>query len=628
MSKANVFCSATVRGEIVSKLRNHLQVHWASPTLHIFMVLLGMSMVRVYSLEMASRTLLDCAGCLGRQSLIFELRFLLLASAAHILGQLHTNRGLRLIARVGVCVMLLLYAVDLVLLQQLHIRLSLDQVKEFHAEYAAMAGFAKQSLGHAPWASTLAIGFVAGLGVAFFRYLVGKQLVRGSPLLALITSAGVVLTGYAEPVNYHLYYLQNPMEAFFSAATRNTPYTPAFHKGIAANPRGATACTQGLGERPNIILVVVESLSMYHSKLFSGINDWTPEFDEASRNGRRFSNFYANGITTEQGLVSILTGEPPIEKGLGGGLTIFEQFEHPADTIPRMLNGLDYQTAFLTTGNLGFLNKGAWLSKIGFSFTEGHDAHFYDGMKRYQFDAAPDDALYDRSLQKIAQLQNSSNAPIFMVLETVTTHAPYVDPTSGNISQEQVFRYADHALGNYIQALKARGFFDNGYVMVMGDHRAMTPAKSHEMTAFGDQAYARLPFSIIGKHQQSGVESTSFSQTDVLPSLRHWLGRGTQCNAADQGVFLPTALKAPACIFTRRSYAQNNVYAQCETSDYTLLLDGDETRFTGAMPGDASLLQEVHALRLNRGFPQGAATATSPTEASKRLAAVAQNPAF
>lgn len=588
---------------IVFSVRNRLLVHWSSPTLHIFMLLLGMSLFRIYSLEMASRTILDCTGCLGRQSLIFEVRFLLLAAAAQFLSQTTSKWGLRLAARSLVCVMVLLYAIDLALLQQLHVRFTLDEVKSFHTEYAVIANFAKQALIHAPLLATVAIAFITVLGITFFRYLGdGKSIARGSTLLALFASTGVVLAGYAEPVSYHLYYLQNPLEAFLETATRNTPYTPTFQNNIGVNPRSAQNCVKGLGERPNIILLIVESLSMYHSKLFSGLNNWTPEFDEASQNGLRFSNFIANGITTEQGLVSILTGEPPIEKGLGRDFTIFEQFQHPVDSVPQMLNGFNYQTVFLTTGNLGFLNKGAWLSKVGFSFIEGHDAHFYDGLKRYQFDAAPDQALYDRSLQKIRQLQRSSNAPIFMVLETVTTHAPYIDPASGDVSQEKVFRYADHVLGNYIHALKAQGFFQGGYLMIMGDHRAMTPLDSAELTAFGDRAYARIPFSIIGERHDGRIESANFSQTDLLPSLRHWLSRGVECTASDQGVFLPDPISAPACIFTRRSYAQNNVFAQCDSSDFSLLLDGDNTRFTGSTSADASLLQEVHALRLNHGF--------------------------
>lgn len=629
MSKNRIFFSIFARGTDASNLGDRLKRICLSPTFQLFAFFAGISLFRVYSLEMASRNILDCAGCLSSQSLIFEMQFLLLAATVHFIGRLHSHSALKLVTRLLVCSMLVLYIVDLVVLQHFHVRLTMHEVLKFSGEYASIKSFFVQTLTGSPSIGMLATAAVIVLGITFLRYLGDKQLARRSPVFALLASSGVVMAGYAEPVSYHLYYLQNPIQAFFESTSRNTPYSPEFKKNVLASTRTDTTCTQSMGARPNIILVVVESLSMYHSELFSGIHNWTPQFDEISQNGRRFSNFVANGVTTEQGLISLLTGEPPIEKGSNSAETIFQQFNHSNNTVPRMLGAMEYQTAFLTTGNLGFLGKGAWLSDIGFSFIEGHDAHYYDGMKRFQFDAAPDDALYGRSLEKITQLHDSSKKPFFMMLETVTTHAPYIDPASGSTSQELVFRYADHALGEYINALEDRGFFDNGYVMIMGDHRAMTPASPDEMTTLGDRAYARLPFSIIGKQTPGSIETESFSQTDLLPSLRHWLGAGTACVGSDQGVFLPTAISTPECIFTRRSYAQNNVYAQCGTSDHSILLDGDESRFTGDNPGTASLLQEVHSLRLNQGFLKSAGSATTtPQDKNKRVTAIVQGSAY
>lgn len=584
---------------------NHNRTRWLSPTFHLFVLLVSLSVFRVYSLEVTSRELLDCTGCLSSQSIVFELRFLLIAVSLHLLGHLFANATFRFVIRLQICLLLLLYAVDLVLLKELHVRLTLQEFRQFSGQFTAVGGYLQQLFSNSPASVLVVIAF----GTVFLRYLGYRSLLRQSPAVPLfLTSGCVLLAGYAEPVGYHLYYLQNPIEAFFETASRNKPYTPAFQPP-PQKAQARAACIDGKGAQPNIILVIVESLSMYHSKLFSGMNDWTPEFDALSRKGLRFNNFHANGVSTEQGLVSLLTGEPPIEKGWKDAKNILQQFGQPSQSIPRMLNALNYQTAFLTTGDLGFLNKGTWLVDMGFSFVEGSDARYYDGLKRFTFNAATDDSLYGRSLEKLTQLQASGKAPVFMVLETVTTHAPYVDPVSGRISQELVFRYADHALGDFVRTLESGGFFENGYVMVLGDHRAMTPASSRELAAYGDRAYTRVPLAIIGHQLDARVEQGSFSQTDLLPSLQHWLGSGTQCFAQNQGVFLPTAAKAPACIFTRRSYAQNNVYAQCGSDDYPILLDGDDTRFVAPHPGPASLLQEVHALRFNQGFQPKPASA-------------------
>jgi glucan phosphoethanolaminetransferase (alkaline phosphatase superfamily) len=53
------------------------------------------------------------------------------------------------------------------------------------------------------------------------------------------------------------------------------------------NKFNALTCSQNNNvSRPNIILVVWESLSMYQSKLFSGLNDWTPNLDHLAQENR------------------------------------------------------------------------------------------------------------------------------------------------------------------------------------------------------------------------------------------------------------------------------------------------------------------------------------------------------
>jgi arylsulfatase A-like enzyme len=333
--------------------------------------------------------------------------------------------------------------------------------------------------------------------------------------------------------------------------------------------------------------------------LFSGINNWLPEFDAASQDGLRLTNFFANGFTTEQGLIALLTGEPPIARPVQAWTSEFEQFNHPRESLPGLLGGRGYSTHFLTTGNLGFLNKGRWLRELGFHQVEGHDAPFYEGMRRFSFDAAPDDALYGRALQEIDGLAGSH--PYFMTLETVTTHAPYVDPVKGVISQEGVVRYADRQLGRFVDQLRSRNYFRNGVLIIVGDHRAMTPMSEVERQHFGDRGFARIPLTVLGMNMH-GEQKSAFSQTDLLPSICHWVGNGRQCLGSDQGVFLPAGRQTPSCIYTQRSYEPNDVVLQCGAQDHTVRLNGDETGYVVGPVGSPALLNEVNRLRLGMGL--------------------------
>ena len=60
-----------------------------------------------------------------------------------------------------------------------------------------------------------------------------------------------------------------------------------------------------------IVLVIVESLSSYHSALLGG-NGWTPELDRIAGHSRWFTNFHANGFTTDHGLIALFTGKAPL----------------------------------------------------------------------------------------------------------------------------------------------------------------------------------------------------------------------------------------------------------------------------------------------------------------------------
>ena len=190
----------------------------------------------------------------------------------------------------------------------------------------------------------------------------------------------------------------------------DTPYSKDFKLEILKTGiNDDTNCEQKEKNVPkkNIILLILESFSMYHSKFFSGINDYTPNLDKIALKGKAFTNFISNGFTTEHALISIFTGKFPIpnikESQYNFFSDSFKGFYNLDNTLPKILNRNGYYSEFLTTGNLGFSNKGAWLKNIGFDYIEGNDATYYKNFKRFHFDAAPDDALYGRVLHRFME---------------------------------------------------------------------------------------------------------------------------------------------------------------------------------------------------------------------------------
>ncbi|QTN28157.1 LTA synthase family protein [Rhodoferax sp. AJA081-3] len=571
---------------------------WRDPCLHILLLVLALVGYKLFALEMVSRAYMDCAWCLSTKAITHESKLVLLLLTIHLLSCVSRLRFARVTLRLVLLLGLVITAVDLVVTHQLWTRLTWSELRQFAGEIGTVTGFVQQLLPSA-WTLLAGVFALAVVLLVFVRYVKDDRPSLQPLFLYLLIGVGVVGCELVERKEYHDTFLQNSIQVFFSRPTSSTPYSKAFATTLATSPPPENAgCTKAVNTRSDVILLVFESLSMYHSALFSGINNWTPEFDAVSKTGVRFTNFYANGVTSEQGLVALLTGEPPIAKGKAAK-TLFEQFRNPADSVPRMLRGLGYDTVFLTTGNLGFLGKGKWLKDIGFDAVEGHDAQAYKGLKRYQFDAASDDALYARALAKLGE---HKSAPVFMALETVTTHLPNVDPETGVHSQELTYRYADRQLGNFVRSLQARGFFDNGTLIITADHRAMVPLSLREQTLYGDRAFARVPMTVVGTGLVAREETAAFSHTDLLPSLRNALGTGQHCSKANQGLFLPTVARAPQCTYTNRSYDPNSVFVHCGASDFTITLDGDKTQFVDATAPPAGVLTELHRLRLGKGF--------------------------
>lgn len=570
-----------------------------SPYVHLLALTLGLVAYRLCALEMVSRSFLECKWCLSTRAVPHELQFVLLLLTMHLVSGAVANYSLRLLMRLVVVASLFIATVDLGVTQQFWVRLTASDFWKFAGEISAISSFVQQLWKKPELVSLLIIGALVWLVVSV-RYLRSDWAKVPSLVLCALFGLGVVVCNAFESHEYHEVYVENSLETFFSAQSSKTPYSTGFENQIRNEPQVRKTCSSDLDIKPDTILVVFESLSMYHSALFSGLHNWMPEFDAMSQEGTRFSSFYANGVTSEQGLVSLLTGEPPIEKGEKLAQTLFEEFRTPKHSVPQVLRENGYENIFLTTGNLGFLNKGVWLKDIGFGTIEGHDAPFYKGMERYQFDAAPDAALYGRALQV---LEMPRVRPVFMALETVSTHLPNVDPITGTHSQELTLRYADHQLGEFVRSLKSRGFFEHGNLIVTADHRAMVPMADAEMSMYGDRGFARIPLTIIGKGVAKGVEVTKgFSQTDLLPSLSHLTGHGTHCMANDQGTLLPVATHAPRCIFTQRSYSKNDVIAQCASSDFKVHLNGDQTSLSDAIGSPSDVLNVVHRLRMGDGF--------------------------
>ena len=572
----------------------------AALLLVFLLILFGL---RGFALVGITTGLADCPWCMGATAIQQDSSILALLLAFTGLSLLTARYWLQVPWLLLSAILLLAYALDAILLKTLVQHLYWLDIVKFGKELDAIGRFGNVLLASAT-GKLMVVGVVAGILVLVLALLPRPR--RPRLALACLAAAAVCfLIGQWSPmtmkyINYPL--LQNFIAANLSDSVDrhySAAYTDTLRKEYTAP---TPVCVAGRNLRPNLIVIAVESLSMYHSKLFGGVNDYTPRLDAMARENTYFPDFIANGFTTDSGLIAMITGKPPIPTlGRYQSAEAFAGFESPKGALPEIVHAHGYTTHFFTTGDLGFLDKSTWLKGLGFDSWEGAEQPFYNGWKRRHFNAAEDKALYQRFLQWLDARQGDSTPWLAFVL-TVSTHPPFVNPENESLDEAGAFRYADQQIGMLYDELAKRDFFRNGVLMISGDHRSMTPLSAPELARFGDSALARTPFVVATQLPiEKGAVADKFQQADIAPSIDELLG-DRACRSIDQGTFLSQPTQPAQYIAHARGDRRNQIDIYFDDKQADLVLAGDDSRWIGPKPDNWKQIMDGIALdRVGRG---------------------------
>jgi lipoteichoic acid synthase len=569
--------------------------------------LIALMLLRAWIIFDTTNGLATCAACMGATALQQDSTILAMLLACVALSFFFRRYWLQLPWLLFAAAILVFYAIDLIVLKTLSQRLYIFDVLKFGKEIGAISEFAGVFLQTPTGKIALAIAI---LGIVLVLCMLAARPTRPrvtATLLAMAITLGALGQWQPTTMAYiHYELLQNLITANLDLGV-DKPYSAEFTARVKRDLIPETpVCAAGENKRPNVIFVLVESLSMHHSQLFGGERDLTPNIDALARQNTYLPNFYANGFTTDGGLIALLTGRAPVPAvGRYQSVQVFHGFDDPEGALPELLHESGYNVDFFTTGDLGFLDKTAWLRSLGFDAFEGAEQPFYNGWKRRHFNAAEDKALYQRFLQWLDQRQESS--PYFAMLLTVSTHPPFINPETDAADEPGAFRYADKQIGMLYDELKKRDFFRNGILLISGDHRSMTPLFATEQKRFGDSALARVPMAIATDLPiQHGAISNAFQQTDLFSSLDD-LTKPQACRTSSRGWFLREQPLPPSYVEHARGDKRDRVdiYFGDDASNPRrgeILLNGDNTRWLGDKPADwQHIMLRVATDRIARG---------------------------
>ena len=544
------------------------------------------ALLRAWDVDTRSSDYTLCQGCfflptLGHDAWLLSALATLLAVAV-----LARPRWFRMLVRVVAAFVLLAMGLDTALSLLLAQRLHITDVLRFSGDMGNNWSVASSGLLTSSGLPRLLLGIIC-ITTVFALCLPGARKPRhGIVLLVIAFSwAGFAVLSRGGLNYVHDEQLRNLVENNLQS-DRLVGYTARFITSARELAKSLpAACESGPARKPDVIFLLVESLSSYQSKLLGGPEDWTPGLDALAREQHYLRHFHANGFTTTGGEIALLTGRPPFYP-TGFLNASFDYFKPNGEGLAEVAHRNGYTASFFTSADTTFLDIGARLHKLGFDKVDGNEAPFYEGMKRYTFGAAEDKAFFDRYLQWLDQGGSGDRGNI-SVLMTVSGHPPFVDPVSGMPSEERTFRYVDAQIVRFQSELAQRGFFNHGVLLILGDHRSMTPLRPGELQQFGERAFSRIPLIVVGNVTMPKVVDAPFQQTDLLPSLRDLIGERV-CTSPFQGLLLrPVPIPPQYTVHARGDDRDRiDVYGSGGAL-WGYHMNGDASHWVGETPADA-----------------------------------------
>lgn len=275
-------------------------------------------------------------------------------------------------------------------------------------------------------------------------------------------------------------------------------------------------------EKPNIVVLLLESWSADLIESLGGEAGITPNFRQLEAEGLLFTNFYTSANRSQQAMGSLFAGIP--------GIPITTITNHPEKyaALPSLVQDLkkvDYYTSFYFGGELIYGNILSYLMYNEFDrIVEGKDLDAT--MPRGKL------GVHDEYLLKhFAVALNSQKQPFFSTVFTLSSHSPYDFPMASNIQWPKLEKefvnsaaYSDYSLGEFFALAKRQSWYENTIFIVMADHSHNT-YRNHELQSF---AYHKIPLLLFGPALVDSLHGKQFEKicgnTDVTATLLAQLG--------------------------------------------------------------------------------------------------------
>jgi len=386
-----------------------------------------------------------------------------------------------------------------------------------------------------------------GLGIPYKR----KWFLISALLLGIFIYGGIHLSplkwkmAFVFRDNFKSYLALNPLQNFFTTLRFRKPqynenkareYFPVMAKWMGLKNQSEFSYRRevfperkALESKPNVVLVLCESFSMYKSSMSGNPLNTTPYFNEMAGQGIFFNKCFSPHFSTARGLFALTTGIPDVQ------LSKFSTRNPQALKQHTIINNFEgYDKMYFLGGNPEFNNFDGLLKNI-----DGLQMYTEEKFKSPKMNVwgISDKNLFREANQVFAKQAN----PFFAIIQTADNHRPFMIPEEDKDFERQVvskdslrkfgfesldefnsFRYSDYCFQKFIEAAKKESYFHNTIFVFIGDHGVSGNAEAIYPSTWTTQRLTdeHVPLLFYAPYLLAPERRTEVvSQIDVLPTI-------------------------------------------------------------------------------------------------------------
>lgn len=284
-------------------------------------------------------------------------------------------------------------------------------------------------------------------------------------------------------------------------------------------------------QRPNIILVILESFSTHLMATMGGEPNVAINMDKLGKEGVFFTHFYANSFRTDRGLASIISGYP------GQPSTSIMKYPEKTDglpSIPRSLKKAGYKLEYYYGGDADFTNMRSYLVSAGIEkIISETDFPRSDRPGKW---GAPDHILFQRFIKDLKQ--EKQQEPFFKIVQTSSSHEPFDVPFYRLDNKIlNAFAYADSCVGDFVRQYKETPLWKNTLIVLVPDHLGAYPHPVENPL----QGHTIPLIFIGGAVKEPQTVDTYASQIDIAATLLGQLGLPHDDFTFSKNIFNPNS---------------------------------------------------------------------------------------